>query len=1061
MSTTLNSPGVQITVTDETAYTSATENTVPFILVATAEDKLNQSNVLAQYTTANTAGNIYLESSQRSLVADFGAPNFLTLEGSPINGSEQNEYGLMTAYSVLGITDEAYIMRAPIDLNSLDGSLTAPVGNPANAQMWLDTAETSWGLFQFDASTLDFTQISTTNTSGQGKLWVIDTTADTTGNISTLTSFLGAYCEPLDSIGKPGDYAVVPANASNPVWYKNSSGAWVLVGSVSWQNSVPTVTGSTGNPIATGNIVLNGSNVVFTAANVSTMVSAINAADITGVSASAISNRLALYVNSLAGNVVVTGNTSVLSNVGITAATYFAPAYEASSYVDVPQWNPSDATPEPTGSVWFNTTTPEEGANLVVETYSSTANAWTLNTVTLAANDADINEQLDSASGGINIPVGTLYLQYAPFGANAASVLWERVSGATEVTGTIANAAITANSTFYLNTAIAGESDFAGNVTVTITGNTASDLVSALNTASITGITAGIDSNYHVYIENTDGETFYLYDGISTPLASIGITTPKKVSNWVSPSYVVSDTAPASDPEDGTIWYYDDPTAVDILINTGSAWASYRTVTADARGYDLTLTDSNGPIVSASTPTAQNNGNALAYGDLWIDTADLSNLPCIYRYSSGNVWTEITNSDHTSVNGIVFSDARWSAYGNVDPGTGQLDNISTMLTVSPVVLDSDAPSYALYPRGTLLFNTRRSGMNVKQFETGYLTSGIYLDTWVTESGNDSDGVAYQGSQAQRHMVVKAMVSALENSSQLLDEFYNFNLMAAPGYPELMPTLVSINESRGETAFIVGDSPMTLAADSNDLNTWANNLNDAATDGKDGLVTNDDYLGVYYPSALTTDLGGNDIVVPSSHMALPVIINSDAVSYPWYAPAGAQRGVVSNVTSIGYIDEASGNYVTNSISQSLRDILYPAYVNPISNFTSGGIQVYGQKTRSGETTELSRINVARLVIYLRQELAAIGRNFVFEMNDSVTRAGIAAKIGDLLASVQANRGIYDYSVDCSLDNNTAAMIDANELQVDVAVAPTTSVEFIYIPLTLVGYGVLSSSTVTTS
>ena len=90
---------------------------------------------------------------------------------------------------------------------------------------------------------------------------------------------------------------------------------------------------------------------------------------------------------------------------------------------------------------------------------------------------------------------------------------------------------------------------------------------------------------------------------------------------------------------------------------------------------------------------------------------------------------------------------------------------------------------------------------------------------------------------------------------------------------------------------------------------------------------------------------------------------------------------------------------------------------------------------------------------------IGGQYVFEQNDSITRSGISYQIGEFLKGLQALRGITDYAIVCDLTNNTPATIDANELYVDVAIAPTTAVEFIYIPLTLVGQGVITTSSVT--
>jgi hypothetical protein len=315
------------------------------------------------------------------------------------------------------------------------------------------------------------------------------------------------------------------------------------------------------------------------------------------------------------------------------------------------------------------------------------------------------------------------------------------------------------------------------------------------------------------------------------------------------------------------------------------------------------------------------------------------------------------------------------------------------------------------------------------------------------------------------MVVESFISAINNNTQLMEEFYNFSLISCPGYPELLSPLAQLNVDRGETAFIVSDSPLTLQANANTLNIWANNLNGSTTDGVDGLVTFYDYAATYYPAGLTTDLSGNSVVVPSSYMTLPTIIQSDAVSFPWFAPAGSRRGLINNATSLGYVDEATGNFITSSISKSLRDVLYPASVNPISNIPGSGIEIYGQKTRAamvgGEETELSRINVARLVIYVRGALAKIANSFLFEQNDSITRKAIAFQIGQFLTGIQASRGISDWAVVCDTTNNTPATIDANELFVDVAIAPITDVEFIYIPITIVGTGVITNSGVTSA
>ena len=225
----LVSPGVEVTVIDESNYVPAATNSVPYILLATAQNKISGTGTgVAAGTLAANAGKVYLITSQRDLAATFGNPFFYkTSAGTPINGYELNEYGLLAAHSVLGISNRAYIQRCDVDLSELTATLTRPTGSPDNGTYWLDLTETAWGIFQWNATTGAFTNKVPT---------VINSSTQVTGST------------PLASIGSIGDYAVVTVNANNPVYYKNLNNQWVLVGSDAWKNSWPTVQGVTNLP---------------------------------------------------------------------------------------------------------------------------------------------------------------------------------------------------------------------------------------------------------------------------------------------------------------------------------------------------------------------------------------------------------------------------------------------------------------------------------------------------------------------------------------------------------------------------------------------------------------------------------------------------------------------------------------------------------------------------------------------------------------------------------------------------------------------------------------------
>jgi hypothetical protein len=469
-------------------------------------------------------------------------------------------------------------------------------------------------------------------------------------------------------------------------------------------------------------------------------------------------------------------------------------------------------------------------------------------------------------------------------------------------------------------------------------------------------------------------------------------------------------------------------------------------------------------------------------------------------------WVLIDNTDQTTENGVLFADARWSTTGTVDPITGTLPTIVSLLTSN--YLDVDAPDSALYPTGMLLFNTRRSGFNVKSFQVDYFNAAdfsyptwsnsttyaagtavlynavlyvaiqgsnlnqnpatqtsywdlLVTNSWVTASGNRADGAPNMGRLAQRALVVAALKSGIDTSITIREEQAVFNLLACTAYPELIINMTALSNERNNTCFVVGDTPMRLGATGTELVTWATNNSGLGTFAGDGLTTSTPYAAVFYPSCQTTDLGGSTVVTAPSHMMVRTIIRSDEVSYPWLAPAGTRRGVIDNAATIGYINSQTGEFVTIGNNQGLRDIEYSNRINPITFIPGVGITNFGNKTIYGTASALDRINVARLVAFMRGRLEEIGKQFLFEPNDQITRNEISNAINSLCIDLVAKRGIYDFLVVCDDSNNTPARIDANELWVDIAIEPVKSVEFIYIPLRLKNTGEIAAGSVATA
>jgi hypothetical protein len=1107
----LVSPGVEVTVIDESQYIPSAVNTVPYFLVATAQDKVSADGItVADGTTKANANKTYLITSQRDLAATFGTPFFYnTAAGTPINGYELNEYGLLAAYSALGVTNRAYIQRVDVDLTELTASLSRPRGNPNNNTYWVDTSETRWGIFEWN---------QTTSTFNNRTPIVITNEIDVVGGngVSPISDYA-----PKNTIGNIGDYAVVAIDNFIATYYKKFNNEWVLVGSNNWKTAWPTVTGTNAvtTPLTAGaTMFINGEPVTVDSvdASMAGFAQEINDAAISGVTARIVNNRLFLYADSTAtgdgSTLDVTGaieigtgsDIALLTQLGISLGTFATPEYFPGYNFERPRWRTTDTQGgRPTGSVWQNISSANNGFNLSIKKYNATLETFISQSAPVFADDNEAITSLDAGNGGRNIPPGTTFVQSNaalnetfPLTTSSFLILERLIRGETEVTGTTVvtggtTPPFTVGNSFTIVATTVGSLDVS-TALVTIGGTgTAADFVAAVSAADIPFVSARINSAGNIVFVHSAGGAIGLQLGTGTPLIAAGFTanTPKcreiiirddddqfvtslGLSNWVtSPlfTYTASATRPDQDPATGSIWYYSAVSDVDIMIQNNGAWVGYQTVSNDVRGFDLTVTNASGPIVSPSEPTAQTDiqQSPLQLGDLWIDTSDLENYPKLYRWeeiTAGQLqWVEINTSDQVTQNGILFADARWAPNSNTDPVSDPLPSIESLLISN--YLDLDAPDPALYPQGVLLFNTRRSGYNVKSFQQNYFNGQRFPEatslptqrnTWITASGLRSDGAMWSGRLAQRQMIVRAMKQAILTSEAAREEQNEFNIIAAPGYPELTGDMIALSNERNNTLFVVADTPLRLDASGNSLVTWATNNNGFGLPNEDGNFATSNYAAAFYPSGRTTDLAGNSVVVPPSHMMVRTILRSDAVSYPWLAPAGTRRGVIDNASAIGYIDAATGEFQQIAVSQSVRDVLYERNVNPITFIPGVGITNFGNKTSTAVTTALDRINVARLVAFLRGRLEQIGKLFLFEPNDEITRNEIANTVNSLMIDLIAKRAINDYLVVCDTSNNTPARIDRNELYVDVAIEPVKAAEFIFIPLRIKNTGEISGT-----
>jgi len=182
-------------------------------------------------------------------------------------------------------------------------------------------------------------------------------------------------------------------------------------------------------------------------------------------------------------------------------------------------------------------------------------------------------------------------------------------------------------------------------------------------------------------------------------------------------------------------------------------------------------------------------------------------------------------------------------------------------------------------------------------------------------------------------------------------------------------------------------------------------------------------------------------VPPGVLLPGILAFNDANAAPWYAPAGLNRGGVSS---------ASETYI--NLSQTQRDSLYEARINPIANFkTNGGICVWGQKTLQSKASALDRINVRRLLIAVKKFIASSTRYLVFEQNSLQTRSKFLNIVNPYMEQVKANQGLYAFRVIMDSSNNTPDLIDQNILYGQIFLQPTRTAEFIVLDFNIQATG----------
>lgn len=277
--------------------------------------------------------------------------------------------------------------------------------------------------------------------------------------------------------------------------------------------------------------------------------------------------------------------------------------------------------------------------------------------------------------------------------------------------------------------------------------------------------------------------------------------------------------------------------------------------------------------------------------------------------------------------------------------------------------------------------------------------------------NDNDA---QGLVAANYSTA---ISLLSNQDE-----YIFNIISAPGMihsstigQSVNNSIISLAESRGDCIAVVDLVP-------------TGSFISLVT--KKAIGINSSYAATYWPWVQVQSATGKNEYVPAGTVIPGVYAFTDNASAPWFAPAGLVRGGLAGVIQ-----------TERKLTKGDRDTLYLGKVNPIATFPGTGISVFGQKTLQTKASALDRVNVRRLLIELKKFIGDQARNLVFEQNTIATRNRFLATVNPYLESVVQRQGLYAYRVVMDDTNNTADVVDRNQLVGQIFIQPTKTIEFV--------------------
>ena len=451
-----------------------------------------------------------------------------------------------------------------------------------------------------------------------------------------------------------------------------------------------------------------------------------------------------------------------------------------------------------------------------------------------------------------------------------------------------------------------------------------------------------------------------------------------------------------------------------LYNNAANALAPYLTGSASA-----SYTNSDGSLVSGSSDNIRweiaNKNNALGTFTILVRQGDdnTNNKTILETFN--------VNLDPSSENYIEKVIGNQEIVVGTDGSTsynypvGEYPNASNYVRVSAVNL----PTNQYLANDGITVNVDSSGISYSASLPTTGSGAFYNAAGAVKAGATFFSAIGSTSGEAQGLIPANYTVALSLLGNKDD--YQFNIISTPGllynagFTSTVNSFVALAEERGDCIAVV------------DLVTTGSFVSTVAAQA---VTLNSSYAATYWPWLQIRSATGRNEWTPAGTVIPGVYAFTDASSAPWFAPAGLVRG------GIGGVIQAE-----RKLTKGDRDTLYSAKVNPIATFPGSGISVFGQKTLQTKASALDRVNVRRLLIELKKFIGDQAKNLVFEQNTIATRNKFLATVNPYLESVVQRQGLYAYRVVMDDTNNTADVVDRNQLVGQIYIQPTKTIEFV--------------------